>query len=341
MGEDSDLDTMIDMSVKKILSEAQDTGAQFIVAGSNWLNGYCGWKAARILGLPFVYDARGVWHFTRSYVEPAFAARWAYDFQDRAEIAIMKASDHVFAISNALRDMAITKGVDESKVSVVPNMILRHSPMHSDAQNNLTTLALRNDLLGGDTDAILLLYAGSITPYERLEVIIKALSSARNACSNKPTIKFAVAGAGSHRKLLERLSVKLGVDQDVIWLGSRERRDLQSLIRAADFMVYPRAKHKAFQTVPPLKPLEPMSLGSVCVMSDIHPHRELAGEKDVRAFILSSDEPNDWLNAIYALNDNSSARSAMIEAAQEWVDKERNPDCVMQPWINLVKSLGT
>ena len=341
LGFDGNLDTMIKLTVEKIIVEAQSSNATFIVAGSNWLNGYCSWLAARNLSLHFIYDARGLWHATRSYIDPKFKKSWAYDFQRRAEFSVMRAADHVFAISTALKKMGLSKGIDENRISVVPNMLMYNGAVSSkEEEEEVKSVALlRQKLLREEPDAILIAYAGSITPYERLDIILKTLSLSTEVGTKQRNLKFAIAGAGTHQPYLERLASELGVNENVIWLGSCSRSFTHKLIRAADFMVYPRAKHEAFQIVPPLKPLEPMFLGTACIMSNIYPHRDLAGHNNARALILYSDNPINWLEAIYDLQDNSKAYRTMVNAAQRWVVETRNPENIMRPWIELIESL--
>ena len=80
-------------------------------------------KAARKLGIPFVYEMRGMWE------ETAVAnGRWlnngpAYKRFRKYETKVLRKSDGLICISEALKNEAISRGVNKDCITIVPNGI--------------------------------------------------------------------------------------------------------------------------------------------------------------------------------------------------------------------------
>ena len=107
----------------RIIQVANEERAQVIHAHVPYRVGIPPYEAARELGLPFIYEMRGMWE------ESAVASgRWksgglAYRRFRRMETKVLRAADNVICISETLRKEAISRGVNEDKISVVPNAV--------------------------------------------------------------------------------------------------------------------------------------------------------------------------------------------------------------------------
>ena len=104
-----------------MIEHAQKEKSNLIQAASNHVNGAIGLVAARSLGLPFVYEVRGLWHMSRVARQPHFYHHSEYAAMDAAEVSICKQADFVFAITHAVRHYLISKGVEPDKILVLPN----------------------------------------------------------------------------------------------------------------------------------------------------------------------------------------------------------------------------
>src|SRR5699024_7296902 len=90
-------------------------------AASNHWNGLAAVTTARRLGIPSVYEVRGLWEVTRGSRDPEWMGGGMYRYMARMEADAAANADRVITITNALRDELIARGVDGSKISVVPN----------------------------------------------------------------------------------------------------------------------------------------------------------------------------------------------------------------------------
>src|SRR5690606_15654402 len=92
-----------------------------IHAASNHWNGLAAVAAANELGLPSIYEVRGLWEITRGSRDPEWATSDMFRFIARREADAARGATKVFAITNALRDEMIARGVDGDKITVLPN----------------------------------------------------------------------------------------------------------------------------------------------------------------------------------------------------------------------------
>jgi glycosyltransferase involved in cell wall biosynthesis len=116
-----------------------------------------------------------------------------------------------------------------------------------------------------DTDRPIVLVAGRLEPYKRVDTAIRAFASMRQDA------RLVVCGTGSHRPALERLVGELGIAPRVSFLGQVSDAELRRWQRTATSTVSLSAR-EAFGLVL----LEAAVAGSRVVASDIPAHAELA-----------------------------------------------------------------
>jgi glycosyltransferase involved in cell wall biosynthesis len=124
---------------------------------------------------------------------------------------------HVFTPSAYLRELALSWGVEPSRVSVLPN------PAPA-----IPSLRERDDLrrsfgMNGAT----LAFAGRLTAQKSLERALEAVAGAEG-------VELVIAGEGPDREPLERRATALGLAGRVHFLGAQPRERIVELFRAAD-----------------------------------------------------------------------------------------------------------
>jgi glycosyltransferase involved in cell wall biosynthesis len=138
------------------------------------------------------------------------ALRRARDFE-------LRRAAHVLCPSAYLRELAMSWGVPDERVSVLPN------PAPS-----LPELGSRDELRRSfGLDGPTLVFAGRLTAQKSLAVALEALAGIEGA-------KLVVAGEGPDRPELERRARELGLDGRVRFLGPQPRERVLELFRAAD-----------------------------------------------------------------------------------------------------------
>jgi glycosyltransferase involved in cell wall biosynthesis len=149
--------------------------------------------------------------FQRLSAGPAvWALRLARDVE-------LRRAAHVFTPSAYLGELAVSWGVDATRVSVLPNP---SPPMPELARRD----ALR-DVFGMEGPT--LAFAGRLTAQ-------KALGDALDAVSRVEEVTLLIAGDGDQRGPLEARVVELGLAARVRFLGPLPRERIVELFRAAD-----------------------------------------------------------------------------------------------------------
>lgn len=134
-----------------------------------------------------------------------------------------------------------------------------------------------------ETDRPVVLVAGRLERYKRVDVVIRAFARMRTDA------RLVICGTGSHQPALERLPLELGVADRVSFLGPVSDEDLRRWQRTAVSTVS-LSEREAFGLVV----LEAAVAGSRVVASDIPAHTELAdrlGLVDDRMAVVAPDVP--------------------------------------------------
>jgi glycosyltransferase involved in cell wall biosynthesis len=129
----------------------------------------------------------------------------------------LRRAAHVFCPSGYLRDLAVSWGVGQDRVSVLPNP---YPP--------LPALPPREELKRRfGVDGRLLAFAGRLTAQKSLEVALEALAAVDG-------VALLIAGEGDERTRIERRAAELGLGDRVRFLGPQPRERVIELFHAAD-----------------------------------------------------------------------------------------------------------
>jgi glycosyltransferase involved in cell wall biosynthesis len=132
----------------------------------------------------------------------------------------LRLAAHVFTPSAYLRDLVVSWGVAEERVSVLPNPVPALPP-----------LGPREELQRAfGLDGRTLAFAGRLTAQKSLEVALEALVA-------NDGVRLVVAGDGDRRETLARRAAELGLADRVRFLGALPRERVLELFRAADAAV--------------------------------------------------------------------------------------------------------
>ena len=106
---------------RRIEEVAHDWRPDVIHAHSPALCGMAGLKAARALGLPFVYEIRAFWEDAAVGNGTGTQGSAKYRLTRALENRVVKRADAVFTICEGLRGDLVARGHDASKIAISPN----------------------------------------------------------------------------------------------------------------------------------------------------------------------------------------------------------------------------
>lgn len=238
-------------------------------ATTNYSNAVPAQAVARAYGIPWVYEMRG-------QLEKTWVARHPADRQEQAakselytlmldkETSLAKDADAVVVLSNVQRRDLIQRGVDESKIHVIPNAYTPVDVQFHTPQESREMLGLPQEFTVGTVT--------SVVDYEGLDTLVHAIKILRD---KKLPVRAVIAGDGVSHPALSSLVYDLGLQDHVSLPGRVAREDSHMWYQALDLFAVPRKKTLVCETITPIKPIEAMSNGTPVVASDLPPLREL------------------------------------------------------------------
>jgi len=152
-------------AVDVLMDQAVAFRPAILHCASNYLVGQAGTEAARRLGLPSIYEVRGLWHLTRASKQPGYDGSEHYRMTEGLEVGAARRADHVLAITAGVRDLLIAGGVGPERITLLPNAV---DPDHFAPRDRDAGLAAALGL----RDQIVLGFIGSFAPYEGLELLL-------------------------------------------------------------------------------------------------------------------------------------------------------------------------
>src|SRR5699024_10925699 len=204
-----------------------DVKPSVIHAASNFQNALPGLKLAKELNIPSVYEVRGLWHHTQASKREEFYNSERFNFQEKYEIVCCHTADQVICISDSLKAYLVERGINEEKITVIPNGVdtlsLQSRPKNTEIINKYQ---LKN--------AYVLGFVGSITNYEGLDLVVRAIEKInKHELYNKP-LKLLIVGEGQYKERLSMLVEELSLNEHVIFTGKVSREQVPEFYSVMD-----------------------------------------------------------------------------------------------------------
>lgn len=300
-----------------------------IHAASNWWNGFGALACARRHDLPMVYEVRGLWELTRASREPGWGASEAYDLDAIYEASVAKQADRVVTLSGAMRDELVRRGVDGSTISIVPNAV------------DLTQFATRppdRDLmkkhqLEGKT---VFGFAGTITFYEGLELLLQAVADMPVLKRGK--IALLIVGDGPVLPSLKAQAKELGIAHLVRFVGRVPHQEVVNYLSVMDVTPFPRLPLPVCEAVPPIKPLESMSMGRAVLVSNVHVLEEMIDDRQT-GLVVEAGSVDALRHACEELVDSPELISELGRNARSWAEQNRGWSAVSKTLAEVYEEL--
>ncbi|XAS65971.1 glycosyltransferase [Micrococcaceae bacterium Sec5.7] len=308
------LDYYLAESVDVYVREAQRNRVSLIHSASNFVTALPALMAARRLGIPFVYEVRGLWEITQLSANPEWVETDRYKLAVRLETLVAKESDAVFAITSQVRDELVERGVSAAAISLMPNSV------DTDEFTPMPPFEPLRRKLGLMDGTVVLGYAGSLVAYEGIEDLLVATKMVRDGGID---VQLVVVGDGAQLPELKKKASELGIREHVTFTGRVPAGEVPRYVSLFDIMPCPRRRLPVTEMVSPLKPLEAMASAKAMILSDLAPSRDLAGQQGERALLCEPGNPASLADAIAHLASNAHIRASMGMKARLWTINER------------------
>ncbi|ROZ63766.1 glycosyltransferase [Kocuria soli] len=281
-------------------------------AASNHWNGLAAVATANRLGIPSIYEVRGLWEVTRGSRDPEWAQGGMYKFMARMEADAAAEATHVLAITQALKDELISRGVDGDKITVVPNAVNGDRFQPQDRDSGLEAeLGLQGKTVIG--------YVGSVLDYEGLGLLIDA---AEILGRNRDDFAVLIVGDGAELEKFQGIVQERGLEGLVRFTGRVPHQDVERYYSLVDIAPFPRLPLPVCEMVSPLKPFEALAMQKAVVASDVAALAEII-TPGVNGLLHRKGDTDDLVRVLEQLLNDPQQRQDLAERGRTWVVENR------------------
>ena len=305
-------------AVRTLMNQAKETKPQVLHSASNFVVGLAGAEAAKRLGIPSIYEIRGFWHLTQATKRLGYESSDHYTLSERLEFEAARNSDHVFTITNALRDILLENGIAPEKVSVLPNAV---DPERFDIASR--NAELETEL--GYADKVVIGYIGSFVEYEGLELLLEATAQLKNELGD--VFRVLMVGDGSIHEKLRRMTRFLAIEDIVTFTGRVPYDEVEKYYSLIDIVPLPRRGLRVCELVSPLKPFEAMATGKVLITSDVAALAEIVDDGKT-GLLHRKDDAGHLAERLKEAITDSELREKIGKQARDWVCETHSWDVI-------------
>ena len=273
-------------------------------AHSPALCGMAGLRAAKRLGLPFVYEIRAFWEDAAVGNGTGREGSLKYRLTRALENRVVAGADAVFTICKGLRDDLVARGHDGEKIGLSPNgvdLALFGDPVARDD-------ALAHALGIGAGPVVG--FIGSFYDYEGLDDLVAALPALRQ---RHPHAQLLLVGGGPMNEALRAQAAASPAGDAIVFTGRVQHAEVERYYSLIDVLAYPRKHSRLTDLVTPLKPLEAMAQRRIVAASDVGGHRELITDGQT-GLLFPPDDPAGMAASLADFIDRRDSWPTMREA---------------------------
>lgn len=294
-----------------------------VMAASDFKNALPALLAARRLGIPFIYELRGFWEITQASKEPKVVQTSNYHLTQYLEAQVAVKSDHIFILTEAMRQELISKGIPAEKITVLPNSC---DPDKFDPLKNPKDIILKTEL-NIPNGVPVIGYIGTFNSYEGLDDLIHACGGLFKAGVN---FRVLLVGAepsttsdqGQNALHIQNLAKEYGFEDWLIMPGRISHDMVSKYYSLVDIAPFMRKPLPVTELVSPLKPLEAMAMGKSLVVSSVSALAEMINDGET-GLIFQKGNVEDLANKLLIMLKDVQLRNRLGVEARKWVIKER------------------
>lgn len=256
-----------------IASQASHRGVDILHTTTHFVNGLATGAAAKAIGVPWVYEVRGVleetWAAAGNTAEERMARRSSqrFDLMRGKEMEVAASAGAVITLGETMREHLTRNGIPADAITVIPNSV---SEAVVEADTSRAPADVRAKL-GLPKRGIWVGTAASIVGYEGLDDLVEAVIIAR---AQGTDLRLLIAGDGVALPELRERAAVLG--ENAVFTGRVSQPEAVEYQLGLDAIVVPRKNMPVCRLVTPIKPIEAMGLARPVVISDLPALRELA-----------------------------------------------------------------
>ena len=295
-------------------------------AHSPALNGLAAYWATQRKKIPLVYECRAFWEDAAVDNGSSRAGGIRYRLTRALETFVFRRASAVTTICQGLKRDVIERGIEASKITVIPNAVDVEKFSRSESSEK------SSDEFGGEvleglrascTDLecrTLLGFFGSFYEYEGLSLLLEGIKLLKQ---RGVPVLLVLAGGGPKESVIQEKIKRLELADCVVCTGRVPHEVIQDYYQLMDIMVYPRLSMRLTELVTPLKPLEAMAKGKIVIASGVGGHQELIADGET-GLLFDAGNAEALADTIETAVNNKSQWPRIQTKARAFVEEDRN-----------------
>lgn len=304
----------------EIIHEAKMHHSHLIHAHFAYPDGYAAMLAKKALKKPLIISLRGCDILTEPSIK--YGIRLKKRLANYVRDAILS-SDKIIVASRAEYDEAIKIGADVEKLALVPNgvNIDKFNP-NIDGQ----VVRKRYEI----EDKLIVLFVGTLDPVKGAKYLVESIPI---VLSHVPNAIFLIVGNGPLRKYLEHLGKKLGVLQNLIFVGWVPPSQIPLFYVACNIFVLPSLSEGFGNAT-----IEAMATGKPVVGTSVGGTLDIIKD-GVNGYLVEPKNPIDLADKVITLLSDDERRKIMGREGRRIVEEKFNIDLRVTRITDVYKSI--
>ncbi|NOZ60177.1 MAG: glycosyltransferase family 4 protein [Calditrichaeota bacterium] len=213
-------------------------------------------------------------------------------FARKLEDISLKLADKVIVVVEEHQNQFISRGIDPQKIFIVGNTV---------QIEKYTKLKIDPNVIAKYKNNFVLTYVGILNPERELDIAIKGI---KILIRDIPNLKLLLIGNGPTRSELEKLARKLGISEQVEFIGWVEFEQTATYIAAADICIIPRPSNEMIDGTVPHKLFQYMALAKPVITTDARAIARIVRETECGE-IFQSHSAEDFASAVFKIKNSS------------------------------------
>ena len=173
-------------------------------------------------------------------------------------------------------------------------------------------------------------YLGRLVFYKNIEVILHAI---KLVVKEFPDVKLVIAGDGPHKESLQKMVIKLGIKDKIIFTGYVTTEQKTKLLSESNALLFP-STIEGFGLVI----LESFQQKRPVLVSDISPMSDIV-ENNIMGLVIEPHDGKKWADAIIRLIKNPSESQMMGENGSNILKMKYSQEIMYEKLIKMYDSV--
>lgn len=283
-----------------------------------------GTSLARDLGVPHLLEVNAPLAYEQEKMRGLEMKELAKGLESR----IFGEADRLLVVSDALKEFAVSRGVAEDRIHVIPNSVDPTRFRISGAERDAMRVRLSVE------DRCVIGFVGGLKPWHGTETLLQAFAALRKRVDDTHIL---IVGDGPARDELEGYVDEQNMRGDVIFTGKVPYREIPHYLAAMDVVVAPYTPNENFY-FSPIKIFEYMMAGKPTVAGSIGQVADVILDRE-NGRLYEPGNVAELADVLQDLVRNPSVRDSMGSAGRTWVESVRTWDHNAAELIEIAATL--